>query len=177
MNSTAAVTKPKSPFETTSCGRCSGTGYTGFTWVHGGVCFRCGGVGSPLTTRGRMAQDYFNALLSKPVGDVKVGDVIRFESVTMGGGTLKTFATVTAIGVVPSRSRVMVGNEWVPCPDQVRIDGTKTYTGGETREFRGYVALDGMVRMAADVEQKQAAVAKALEFQATLTKTGKPRKR
>jgi hypothetical protein len=35
---------------TTDCGRCGGTGYTCFVWVHNGVCFQCGGNGRQNVT-------------------------------------------------------------------------------------------------------------------------------
>lgn len=33
-----------------TCGRCGGSGYTCFVWVHNGICFQCGGNGNwPIT--------------------------------------------------------------------------------------------------------------------------------
>jgi hypothetical protein len=46
--------KTNSDLTTTDCGRCGGTGYTCFVWVHNGVCFECGGNGRKNITVGTM---------------------------------------------------------------------------------------------------------------------------
>ena len=46
--------KTNADLTTTDCGRCSGTGYTCFKWVHNGVCFECGGNGRKNITVGTM---------------------------------------------------------------------------------------------------------------------------
>lgn len=63
-------------FETTTCGRCAGSGtYPSPLW--NGVCLGCSGTGHRLTRAGRTARKRYDDIIEKmkvTIGDLKVGD-------------------------------------------------------------------------------------------------------
>lgn len=149
------------PFETEPCTRCGGTGRYSFNGEHD-RCYKCDAKNGSrsLTQRGAAAREYYLAQFQLRAADVRVGDVIRTDKIRQ--------LTVTAVAIVPSRARFMRDGEWIDAPDQVRIDGPKASIK---------LDLDSVVRRLPTAEEKESAVADALAYQSTLTKTGKPRKR
>lgn len=150
-------------FESQDCTRCGGCGRYSWNQMHGDMCYGCRGKGYQLTKRGQAAQDFYVGLLSKRVRDIQVGDLVRDS---FSG----RFYRVTEIGrdtgnmEFGSRS---VGFDY----DANEIWGIRT-----TGISYAHVDPDSMMRVGHTREEKDAARAKALEFQATLTKQGKPRK-
>jgi hypothetical protein len=139
-------------FEHDTCGRCGGSGHYSYNQIHGTVCYGCNGHGVKLTRRGQAAQRLFNELLSKPVEQVVVGDRIRIDS--MGRVAAHTVTAITSDGQYPGLNLHLEG----PC-------------------CRSYGVLTGeRVRVIPTREERQVAIDKALAFQGTLTKLGKPRK-
>jgi hypothetical protein len=63
-------------FENQVCGRCGGTGHYSYNQVDGSTCFKCRGSKTRLTPRGLASQNYYNDLITIPIGDVKIGDKI-----------------------------------------------------------------------------------------------------
>lgn len=157
--------------ENTTCSRCGGSGQFSYCQSHGTTCFKCHGAGVTLTPRGKAAQDWMNAQKAKLARDVRIGDKIVIEGVP--GFSKNEVVTVTFVG-----HRETGGNKW--------LDHT-------TGEWKSYFTIDGTnakgetqglctfehhpVKMFVGGEALAALRAAALEFQATLTKTGTVAKR
>lgn len=145
-------------FEHTTCSRCAGSGTYSYCQMWGSTCFKCKGSGVVLTKRGAAAQAYLEALRVKPVSEVKVGDLVRFDLFTK-----RVFARVESIE--PDQLN----------PGQGRINITARDKNGESIGF-GTFSTD-IVTMGFTAEEKQEQRNKALAYQSTLTKKGEPMKR
>jgi hypothetical protein len=150
------MTKPL--FEHEICTRCLGGGEYSYNAIDGTRCYGCLGLGYRLTARGRAAQTYLNAMRKRPAEQVKVGDLIRYD-----GTRKRSFRTVTAIEAFPA------------CQTFVNESGTayRIVCGEGT-----VIAREGqMINMGFTGAEKAEQQAKALSYQATLTKAGKPSKK
>jgi hypothetical protein len=162
-------------FETETCSRCGGSGSYSYCQRFGTVCFKCRGRKVVFTKRGAAANAYLIALRSKPAAHVQVGDVVRLPSVTMGGTPCDVWMTVREVQVVPAGP--------LPAGTSGPVDGYTHETvtiGAGTRSgpvHHGGIPSADLIRVAQTAEQKTATFARALAYQATLTKLGKPRAR
>jgi hypothetical protein len=150
--------------ETETCGRCGGTGKHSYNQMHGDVCYGCAGSGTAYTKRGKAAAAFLDELRKVPASTIKVGDTIRVNAMTFS-----YFAKVTAVGT-DSGSRYMKDGAWVP---YYSIDTEHPKFGASGQSF---CSPTDLVRKGFSAEEKVEQLKKALEFQATLTKLGKPRK-
>lgn len=146
--------------ETEVCSRCSGSGHFSFHSERGTTCFKCHGRGTTLTKRGAVAQAFLFSLLTKKkiAREVAVGESALIFSSNFG--VQKTFQNVVAV-----ETRVdAVGREVTT----IKTDrpGSLPLTMSSSVEVVVSTGLN-----AGD------ALEKAIEFQATLTKTGKPLKK
>lgn len=168
---TTPATTPRQPFETEPCPRCGGSGTYSRCEMWGTTCFECGyakgipGTGRRYTKRGKAARDFYASLRPvKRAADLVPGDRAKVQGYK---GYLAVEAVTPAAGSV----------SWT-------VDGVK-----QTSEGRGYldvafkgitygcVAPDYTFKMAWTAEEQAAALAKALAYQATLTKAGTVAKR
>lgn len=150
-------------FENETCGRCGGSGRYSYCSMHGSTCFGCGGAGRRLTKRGRAAQLYLQALRERPVTELKVGDLVLIDGIP--GMTKSRFGKITEIQTGPGRDFGYPVQGADSLAHRI-VTTAGTLIGFENCKYRkGFTA-----------EEKQAQVAQALEYQATLTKTGKPKK-
>lgn len=150
------MTKKTPTFEYKTCGRCGGSGEYSFNLMHGTRCYGCGGTGFVLTKRGAAAQAYLDAMRKKRAADFVAGDLV-YES------TVRKFYRIT---------EVKVGN--------AKVLGYGYSGDGNYKQVvliaGGLIILagpDDMYRTGFDAETKAAQVAKALEYQSTLTANGK----
>lgn len=157
-------------FEEQTCGRCGGSGSYSYCSMYGSRCFGCGGKGVKLTKRGAAAQRFFTELASKPASEFKPGELIRMSNVTTGGDTYTAFETV--VSVAPA------GDKFQAFSNGVRVgqDALEIVTTRKGCESSTFTSPTTMYRRGLTGEEKQALVAKALAYQETLTKLGKPRK-
>jgi hypothetical protein len=159
-------------FETETCTRCHGSGNYSYCERYGTRCFKCAGRKVTLTARGEAARAYLENLQTKSVKDLQVGDRALTHGMTHGGGSYSYIGTVTAIekgspstygtlenGVIISRVY-----ETVCVTIEHPKYGKHGCSGPETMTFRVYGPDD------------KAKIEKALQYQSTLTKAGKPRK-
>lgn len=153
--------------ETTGCTRCGGTGHYSWCQMWGTICFKCCGAGRVYTKRGAATKIYFENLLSIPAADLKIGLKVR--------------------ALVISNAGQVQGNKWTLITNigpnttcGVYRNGTVVYEGltieSEHCSFGG-VAPTTLYRVQVTKEVKSAALAKALDYQDTLTKTGTVRKK
>jgi len=145
-------------FEIETCSRCGGSGQYSYCTMYGSRCFKCAGKRVVLTKRGSAAKVFFDALFVVPASTIKVGDVI------FSGGLNNKKRRVLA--VVP---------ECYGCcsiVDGVKIPSTKIEMEGLTF----YAHSDTLVTKCEPKALYEERLAKALEYQASLTKAGKPRK-
>jgi len=161
--------------ETKTCSRCGGSGNYSYCQQYGTTCFGCGGSGRQFTKRGAATRNFLEAIRSKPAADVQPGDVVRCGCITMGGKPYDKFLTVLAVGreIVRGESLRNVDGVYKMVPyemEQVVID---------CGEHHAHLGLDSAVRIQhAKGDPKTAETwSRAMEFQASLTAYGKPRKR
>ena len=151
-------------FEAVTCSRCCGVGRYSI-----GTCFKCHGKKVVLTSRGQAAQRYFRNLMSKPICELVSGDKIRVDGFHAGSYIEPTrWLTVTEVLLdQPSNGSHLKGGEWVCNPNITiaRCGGNELHYSPET-----------LVRVAQSAEEKQEKYQRALAYQDTLTKMGKPRK-
>jgi len=140
-------------FETEECSRCGGSGSHSYCQKFGSVCFKCGGSGKMFTVRGAAAKVFYEGQMSVSAFDIKVNNIIRVSAFNT------YFAKVS------------------------KIEEHETYLDIHTVSEKfgnlvmGMVGKDSKIRRGWSAEEKAAFKAKALEYQATLTKAGTPRKR
>lgn len=135
-------------FETQSCGRCGGSGSYSFNQIDGTRCFGCGGNGRSYTPRGRAASNFYANMMMKAAKDFAVGEFYKDRC-----GNQKY--RIIAIGPDPHN------------PTSIRIESERmVYVTSPT----------DTLRMVPTPAVRDAALALALTFQASLTKAGKPRK-
>jgi hypothetical protein len=109
-------------------------------------CFKCGGAGKIYTKRGAQAKALLTSLLSKTAAEIQPGMQYLDSNPVTGKSQ---WITVTAVSV--------------------REDGSINV---ESKGMNHVMFPNNVVRIAHTAEQKQDAMRKALEFQATLTKSG-----
>lgn len=139
-------------FESETCSRCGGTGKHSFCQMYRDRCFKCAGKGYTYTTRGAAALAFLRGLMETPVLEIKPGDKALYD------GKYRTVLSIT-----PSQSF------------SVAADGSKIqYLDINFEKMRGGVFPD----MTLPVKGANHAelVTKALDYQDSLTKAGKPRK-
>jgi len=155
--------------EAETCSRCCGTGKHSHCVQFGDRCFRCGGKGRTLTRRGAAASRYLERLRSKPASELIPGvDIIyaRGHGITPSGWSL-----VTSVEPSTHRGRYMMGGVWYEVTDTVDVLTDKPGHG------LCNCKPDTLFRVRQTPEQAAETWAKAIEYQGTLTKAGKPRTR
>lgn len=157
-------------FETVTCSRCAGSGHYSSTREWGTTCFKCGyrprvpGRGRVRSARGQVAYDFLGTLLSRPMEDVRVGDLVFYRHLNGTG----RFHRVEKIEETTQRFK-KGDDPWQEVPylslslsGNVRMASPK----GESDK----------VRLGCSKEHKLAAIALALRYQDCLTKRGTERK-
>lgn len=141
--------------ETTTCSRCLGSGAYSYHTEHGDRCFKCQGKGETYTKRGLVTLAYLRSLRvsKKSVENLNVGDVILF-SYFNGVGIKSVWTEIKTI---------LIGNGSVEITTAEGL--TQSNLVGHEYEFRLHSITDAET------------LAKALEFQATLNKSGNPFKK
>lgn len=151
---TSTTTTTAQRLESETCSRCGGSGRYSYCQMYGDRCFKCGGKGLVLTARGKAAAIYLRSLRSKPIGQLVVGD--KFKDPNEGlPFSFSGFATIQSI--------------------EAHDDGTFTVTTDKT--VLANWNKEHSLRVAQTAEQSAATWQAALDYQATLTKAGTPRKR
>ena len=151
---------PADRLETKTCGRCGGSGRYSYCQMYGDTCFGCNGRKIVYTKRGLAAHQYLEALRSKPASELKAGDTICDGGRWCIVQEIKPYDTAGWSSMVNGVMQPVTG-------DFLEVRTNKI-------TFAGWKA-DKLVRVAQSAEQKQATLKQALAYQATLTKTGKPR--
>lgn len=144
-------------FEHTTCGRCGGCGRYSYNQIDGDRCYGCHGTGFALTRRGNAAQAFYRDLLQIRAGEVEVGMRVNDR----GGRKF----TVAAIEREVAGTRLSKG-------EQTTIE-VVTFTSAQGNRY-GYDVLIPMTRIPNEAERAEL-VAKALAYQDSLTRMGKPR--
>jgi len=153
--------KPKPLFEHMTCRRCGGPGSFSYNQVHGTVCYGCGGSGYGLTRRGTAAQAYLDSLRKVRADSLKVGDFVYADSVFAKAA----FKRITNIIVGRAKDQGCYCNDGEYTQIKIECDGYTTYHHPEDLVRKGFTKEE-------KIQHREAALA----YQATLTKTGQPRK-
>lgn len=158
-------------FETEECSRCGGTGRFSHNGEHD-RCYKCDGKNGckAYTKRGAAAKAYFDSLFTMNAADVKIGDVIRFSGVKQ-----LTVATITrkysGIGRSGKWCREVGGMVHREFEIWHFIFENANGLKGSVQDYEG-----ATVQRVPTFEQREEMIAKALAYQATLTKAGTVRK-
>ena len=156
----------KVEYEKQTCGRCGGSGQYSYNQIDGSRCYGCGGSGQKLTKRGAAAKAYADSIL-----DVKIEDFAKLAKRKARytdhlGGRRITFSAAIVSGFTKSKS---MGEDWKETPNftllQKQEDGT--YKPANIGIGAGIT-----VRLIPTEEDIQS----IMDYQANLTKAGKPRK-
>ena len=153
-----------SALEIQTCSRCHGSGNYSYNQIDGSRCFKCAGSGVVHTKRGAAAYLFLKNIRSVPVNTLKVGDTFRFDDLGRS-----FFVTIESI---ETKTMNYITNGEAKSHEAVEVTGKRN---GE--RFSTITGADFMVRKGWSVEEKAAQLALAIEYQATLTEQGKPRKR
>lgn len=133
-------------FETVTCNRCGGSGHYSYCEMYGTTCFSCQGKGKVYTKRGLAARAWLQALRTKPVANLAVGMLVKDASFGL--------------------ERILEIRE------VVRYGTTETDIITNKCHHQNITAM----YVVDDKETQAKQFAAALDYQATLTKLGKPRK-
>jgi|SRR5688572_8008760 len=148
---------PKTAFETTVCTRCRGTGNYSYCTMYGTTCFKCGGAGHYITKRGQAAHNWMMKKREIRMGDVVVGQRVYIRGVGRFNVVAAGFCQSWATNNITGERRQMY-----------EIRGAK---------IGGYVAtVDAIIHIVPSPEVAAEQIAEAVAYQATLTKSGAPRK-
>lgn len=160
-------------FEIETCSRCGGSGHFSYNQIDGSRCFKCGGAKVTYTKRGQAAAEFYEAQFQKPLSEFKVGDFMRCEIMAPSGMSARFFAPV--IEVKPERVYAHSMNKETGKCD-IPVLGIEVCCRSEKYGACGILApSSSLVRFGATAAQKAAALEKALAYQASLTKAGKPK--
>lgn len=158
-------------FESEICSRCAGSGEYSYCETHGRACFKCGGKKEQLTKRGAMAQALFREILTRRIDELKIGDVVECRQPTPGGGLFRGAGTVVELDLTPKLSGWReVGGVRSDVFNVSYVTEGKFGRTGHAGEIQHTVQLCG-------ADARREAAEKALAYQASLTKAGKPRAR
>lgn len=149
-------------FESVPCGRCGGSGKYSYCQMYGDRCFKCGGQGATLTKRGALASDYFKTLCSKRADELNIGDKV-WEDGMFARGWAEVLETKQESKEDHSGYATSNGQ-------------TIYYFRVRTSKCDHGTTPGAMFRVAQSAADKTAKVAKALEYQNSLTKAGTVRK-
>lgn len=162
----------KTKFETETCSRCQGSGRYSFCQEYGDRCFKCAGSGLVLTKRGMVARAYFEALCTKPVSSIKIGDRISVTSFTNGGRMFHYIATIVEIS---AGEPVIVGSTQNQVTVTKIVNYVKLLTNSD-KYGKSSIGMptDSTIRVYSSDDTDK--IAQALAYQSTLTKIGTVRK-
>ena len=142
-------------FEIQTCSRCCGSGRYSYCTMYGDVCFKCSGKGRVFTARGLVAHAFFLELFKVPAESLKVGDQIQHHG---------RKSRIVRIELTELKG---VSNGVEYC-----VPGLTIETVG-----RSYVLpVDYLIAKLVAPDVFADRLRQAIEYQANLTKAGKPRK-
>ena len=145
-------------FEHLTCTRCGGSGKYSFNMMDGTRCYGCNGSGHMLTKRGQAAQAFLNDMRSRPVEELKVGDLVYIDF----SFQRPKFMRVESMRLDELNTK---HENWILEFPSEKCAWTVTYGFGHK------------MRVGFTAEEKAEQVKAALEFQASLTKGGTVAKR
>ena len=151
-------------FEREACGRCGGCGRYSYCQMYGDTCFKCEGRGVVLTKRGALAAAYVRELRSKPAKDVKVGDKVKFPHSS-------GYHTVTEISATDTTG-------WASMVNGIMTPVTAPKITFVVKNGESYAGVDSNdpIQIKPTPEEFVAQMEKAIAFQNSLNKNGKPMK-
>lgn len=145
-------------FERETCSRCGGSGQYSYCEMYGTVCFKCHGKREVLTKRAAVAHQWMKEQNLIPASEVQIGMRVKALGMTI---------TVREIGE-GCQSWSVVDGVQIENPRHIALKG---------QEHGMQVTPDTMVQVIKSQEDQAALLARAIEYQNSLTKEGKPRKR
>lgn len=143
-------------FERETCSRCHGCGEHSYCEMYGRTCFKCAGSGQMLTKRATVARLWMNSQNLITARDVTLGMRIKAFGMTITVRSIKSADRGSSL-----RDGIMVKNS-----DGLEIRG----------QSHGLVCdLDTEVQVIRSREDQIELLTRAIAYQNSLTKAGKPR--
>jgi hypothetical protein len=144
--------------ETVACSRCGGCGRYSWCSAYGSTCFKCHGKGRVYTKRGVRTHEHLMKLRSVRADQVSPGQFVMEDGVTNGAQPFRGWFRVESV----EREDIKI---------KVQLLFGKSYP------LTTWWPEDHLVRVrCTTIEQEIETLKQALEYQATLTKKGEPRK-
>lgn len=167
-------TEPTTPrrLETETCSRCGGTGRYSYCQMYGSTCFKCSGSGKQYTKRGAAALAWFTAQRTRKAKDVEIGQWV----IALG---VPGFSKNAAIKIETMYTRLRSGSHTDSKTGET-VWSNHLYLDGFTTKGEAYslgMFPESDVTIALTKAEGAALLARAVEYQDTLTKAGTPRKR
>ncbi len=156
----APVAKPG--LETEVCSRCGGSGHYSYCSAYGTTCFKCAGRKMFYSKRGIAAKHHLTALRSRKVSELVTGDKI-IQTNLNGQRTSYTIVAIEPHDMAKDGGVVGITEERL------------TITCKTIRFVQ--VQPDSTYEVLLSPEEQARTLQEAIAFQATLTKSGTPRKR
>jgi len=157
-------------FETMTCSRCGGGGKYSYCQMYGNTCFKCHGAGKVYTKRGMAAIAYRTSLRSVPANQVQVGWLFYVEGSVFGGkaGWMKVVAVGEDHGSKWGKKNPETGEtEWQPY-FTISCDAGDGVSG----YGHSFCNPTDLAKAIPDKGYLKTTTKLALEYQATLNKTG-----
>ena len=146
-------------YERETCGRCGGSGRFSYNQIDGDRCYGCSGTGEKLTKRGSVAREYATSILEK-----------RVEDIVLQEGQLAIYRDA----MTGERFKVARIEEGAPMG--------RRGNGALLRSFDLFTpsgkhvgAISDSIKLRLTPTEEQ--VEEVMNYQESLTKAGKPRKR
>lgn len=157
--------------ETVTCGRCSGTGSYSWCSAHGSTCFKCHGKKVVLTKRGSIANQFIKWIRATDTiaTELKVGDWVRMQ------GESK-FWKIVSIAEYKAESRYKDFPASAIAGHDVWVDHVSSGFKIGFEKVVYHVGADSMIARHNNLDDL-ATWKTGMEFQTTLSKTGKATKK
>ncbi len=153
--------------ERETCTRCGGSGNYSYCSAYGTTCFKCAGAKKMYTKRGAAARAYLTKLRSRKARDLKVGDKILYN--WCGKSQWLTIERIEAHDFAKHGGSInATTGEYCGPKDAVQIHTNKVTFSCTAPDTEYEVLLSR--------DEQMATLKQAIEYQNSLTKTGKPRK-
>jgi len=145
-------------FERETCSRCGGCGEYSYCEMYGKTCFKCHGKRETLTKRAQIAAAWMNQQNLIPAREVQLGMRIKALGVTITVREIECADRGSSL-----RDGIMVKN-----PDGLAFRG---------QNHSLIVDLDFQVQVIKSQDEQRVLLARAIDYQNSLTQEGKLRKR
>jgi hypothetical protein len=168
MNETTTALR----LERETCSRCGGSGHYSYCQMYGTVCFGCRGKKVVLSKRGQVAANYLRQLRSRRADQVQVGNTIVMSDCTISGAVYDAWVKIERIEADVQEGASLKDGVMTPW----RMNVLYFHGRRNNTEFIKMAQPATLVEVLLSKEAQITTLRRAVAYQDTLTKSGKPRK-